>query len=350
MTGLRYFIFGVAAFSLSTSMAAAQEYRSWDRNNDGVIARSEWRGALQEFRERDWNNDGVLSGTELRDRTQSGQESAEFVSLDRNGDGRLNRGEWRGDRAAFLRADRNNDNMVSRAEYVNMNAGYGDQDITNFDSLDTDNSNRIERNEWSGTRVAFNRLDTNRDGMLTRRELDAGDAVGAGYDEFDARDGNNNGVISRNEWREDASAFNRFDINNDGVISRREYTAVDSGSTIQDTVIVNPRQAWTDSGTYVNAGDVVTFRADGTIQMVSGGDDRATPAGSLSGRRAANSPRPDQPAGALLVRVGNGNVEALGPSNTFTARTNGRIYFGVNDDHFDDNSGEYRVYVTVDAR
>ncbi len=68
MTGLRYFIFGVTAFSLSTSIAAAQDYRSWDRNNDGVIARSEWRGALQEFRERDWNNDGVLSGAELRDR------------------------------------------------------------------------------------------------------------------------------------------------------------------------------------------------------------------------------------------------------------------------------------------
>jgi Ca2+-binding EF-hand superfamily protein len=352
MTGLRYFIFGVTAFSLSTSIAVAQDYRSWDRNNDGVIARSEWRGALQEFRERDWNNDGVLSGAELRDRL-SDPTSAEFNSLDRNGDGRLNRGEWRGDRAAFFSADRNNDNMVSRAEYMNMDAGYGDQDITNFDALDVNNNNRIERGEWSGTRIAFNRLDLNRDGTLTRRELDAGeraDAAVAGYDEFDARDGNNNGVISRGEWREGAAAFNRFDVNNDGVISRREYTAVDSGSTIQDTVIVNPRQPWTDSGTYVNAGDVVTFRSDGTIQLVVGGDDRATPAGSLSGRRAANSPRPDQPAGALLVRVGNGNVEALGPSNTFTARSNGRIYFGVNDDHFDDNSGEYRVHLTVDAR
>ncbi len=150
-----------------------------------------------------------------------------------------------------------------------MNAGYGDQDITNFDALDVNNNNRIERGEWSGTRIAFNRLDTNRDGTLTRRELDGGDAVVAGYDEFDARDGNNNGVISRSEWREGAAAFNRFDVNNDGVISRREYTAVDSGTTIQDTVIVNPRQPWTDSGTYVNAGDVVTFRSDGTIQMVS---------------------------------------------------------------------------------
>ena len=351
MTGLRYFIFGVTAFSLSTSIATAQGYRSWDRNNDGVVARSEWRGSVQEFRELDWNNDGVLSGAELRDRV-SNQDSSEFLSLDRNGDGRLNRGEWRGDRAAFLRADRNNDNMLSRSEYLNMNAGYGDQDITDFETLDVNNSNRIERGEWSGTRVAFNRLDVNNDGTLTRRELEGtgNDAVAAGYDEFDSRDYNNNGVISRGEWRDGAAAFNRFDVNNDGVISRREYTAVDSGSTIQDTVIVNPQQPWTDSGTYVNAGDVISFRADGTIQMVTGGDDRATPAGSVSGRRAPNSPRPDQPAGALLVRVGNGNVEALGPSNTFTAQTSGRIYFGVNDDHFDDNSGQYRVYLTVDAR
>jgi Ca2+-binding EF-hand superfamily protein len=350
MTGLRRFIFGATVFSLSIGTASAQVYRTWDRNNDGVVARSEWRGTAQEFRERDWNNDGVLSGAELRDNTWNDREnSAEvFASLDRNRDGRLNRGEWRGDRAAFLRADRNNDNMVSRGEFLNLDAGYGDPDITDFEALDIDNSNRVERDEWTGTAVAFNRLDSNDDGVITRREMAVSDAIVAGTDSFEAHDGNNNGVISRNEWRNGAAQFNRYDSNNDGVISRREYATSDSA--IQDTVIVDPRRLWTDSGTYVNAGDVITFRADGTIQMVTGGDDRSTPAGSITGRRAANAPRPDQRAGALLIRVGNGNVEALGASGTFTARTSGRLYFGVNDDHLDDNSGEYRVWLSVDAR
>src|SRR6266850_574211 len=37
-------------------------YADLDRNHDGVIARSEWRGSPNSFRMRDWNGDGVLSG------------------------------------------------------------------------------------------------------------------------------------------------------------------------------------------------------------------------------------------------------------------------------------------------
>ena len=89
-----------------------------------------------------------------------------------------------------------------------------------------------------------------------------------------------------------------------------------------------------------------TFRADGSSQLRTGTNDPATPAGSLTGRNANNSPRPDRPAGALLVRVGN-TIEAVGANGTFNARTSGRLYLGVNDDHFPDNSGEYRVFVSV---
>ncbi len=47
--------------------------------------------------------------------------------------------------------------------------------------LDENGSDRIERNEWRGTRPALNRLDLNRDGVLSRREL-ASDAVVARAD------------------------------------------------------------------------------------------------------------------------------------------------------------------------
>ncbi len=111
-------------------------------------------------------------------------------------------------------------------------------------------------------------------------------------------------------------------------------------------IIVDSRQEWTDTGMFVNAGDLVTFRAQGTILMTTGADDRATPAGSLTGRTASNSPRPDQRAGTLLLRIGNA-MEAAGASGTFRARTSGRLYLGVNDDHFADNSGEYRVVLSI---
>ena len=56
MAGLRLLI-SLLALPLLSASAAAQDYRAWDRNNDGVITRSEWRGTLQQFRERDVNRD-----------------------------------------------------------------------------------------------------------------------------------------------------------------------------------------------------------------------------------------------------------------------------------------------------
>jgi hypothetical protein len=100
----------------------------------------------------------------------------------------------------------------------------------------------------------------------------------------------------------------------------------------------------------VDVGDVVTYRAQGNIQLSTGGDDRATPAGSLSGRNARNSPRPDQKAGGLLIRVGNASVGFLGDSGSFTAQNSGEVFLGVNDDHFEDNSGEYRVMLSIRQR
>src|SRR5436309_6163852 len=41
-------------------------YGDMDRDGDGVITRSEWRGTRQAFDAADWNRDGVLSGDEVR--------------------------------------------------------------------------------------------------------------------------------------------------------------------------------------------------------------------------------------------------------------------------------------------
>jgi Ca2+-binding EF-hand superfamily protein len=299
MAGLRLLISVLTVIPLLMAEAAAQDYRLWDRNRDGVITRSEWRGTPQDFRERDGNRDGVLSGDEL---PQQGldDDSEAFASIDRNRDGIISRSEWRGDRAAFLRADRNRDSQITRSEFMNSNAGFVDDDLADFDVLDENANGRIERLEWRGTGPAFNRLDINRDGVLNRREF-ASDAVVARADPID------------------------------------------------DVILVDPRQEWTDTGIFVNPGDVVTFRAQGTIQMTTGADDRATPAGSLTGRTASNSPRPDLRAGMLLVRIGDA-IEAAGASGTFRARNSGRLLLGVNDDHFADNSGEYRMRLSISPR
>jgi hypothetical protein len=62
--------------------------------------------------------------------------------------------------------------------------------VGDLNPLDSDNSGRIERDEWNGMRTAFNRLDVNNDVALSRQEFSANDAVVAGSDDFDLLDTN----------------------------------------------------------------------------------------------------------------------------------------------------------------
>ena len=89
-------------------------FRGMDRNRDGVITRSEWRGNSNSFRNQDWNGDGVLSGREVR---TGGQRANRRVdATDSNRDGVISRGEWRGSRSEFNRIDLNRDGHISRNE------------------------------------------------------------------------------------------------------------------------------------------------------------------------------------------------------------------------------------------
>ena len=44
---------------------ASDRFGGLDRNGDGRISRDEWRGSERSFEVHDWNNDGVLSGDEV---------------------------------------------------------------------------------------------------------------------------------------------------------------------------------------------------------------------------------------------------------------------------------------------
>ena len=99
------------------SVVTNTRFRGMDRDRDGVITRSEWRGNSRSFQNQDWNNDGVLSGREVRSnavRARSRNTRVEAVDLDRNGV--IARNEWRGTRSEFNRIDRNNDGLITSAE------------------------------------------------------------------------------------------------------------------------------------------------------------------------------------------------------------------------------------------
>lgn len=239
--GLRYCASERTTRTPAASQADEMRFHEMDRNNDGVIARNEWRGSAQSFRVHDWNGDGLLSGDEVRagagrressledrdfdpaveDRVPAWSEAG-FSNIDRNRDGRITSNEWYYDIQAFRRADRNRDGTLSRAEF--LATGVDDDRDDRFEYLDVNANGRIERNEWHGSRDGFDILDRNNDNVLNRAEA-GGDARGGTWDRFATLDVNRNGGISLDEWHWSRRSFDERDVNRDGVLTRREFSS-----------------------------------------------------------------------------------------------------------------------------
>ena len=169
---------------------------------------------------------------------------------------------------------------------------------------------------------------------------------------FAALDANHDERITRAEWRFSDDSFRRADRNGDGVVTRREFLGEDESPTTSmasgPPIVVNATERWTDTGIYVATGDELQITASGTITLSSNGSDRATPRGALSGRSAPDSPLPQQVAGALIGRVGEGQAFYIGDgSSRIRAPESGRLFLGINDDFLADNSGSFRVTLAV---
>ena len=151
-------------------------FRRMDTNNDGVIARTEWRGNPRTFDTYDWNNDGRLSGDEVsviaqRRGNRNGQDDEvalddRFDYLDINGNGYIELNEWDGGQNAFGRLDTNDDRRLTRGEFNNSN----NRNANNFTAIDMNRDGRIGLDEWPWSHTSFDRQDTNRDGVVSREE------------------------------------------------------------------------------------------------------------------------------------------------------------------------------------
>jgi hypothetical protein len=120
-----------------------------------------------------------------------------------------------------------------------------------------------------------------------------------------------------------------------------------SGATLNGrTVQVNANQPWTDTGIDVNVGDKVAFQANGEITFGRSAGMTATPDGN-PGFHDAKYPDPKVPVGALIGRVGQkGQPFGIGSqAQPLPMPASGRLYLGVNDNDYSDNSGSYSVVV-----
>ena len=230
-----------------------------------------------------------------------------------------------------------------------------DASVGRFRNMDTDGDGVVTRAEWRGSAQAFRNNDRNGDGVLSgeevRRPDEGGDTIGRTVPgQFAELDVNQDRRISRDEWRGSRRSFDALDVNGDGVLTRRELAdnATEPVGTSGLAVVVNPVQRWTDTGLVVRDGDILSLDANGRVQLSNDANDIAGPAGAFSDRRAAQAPLSQDPAGALIARIGNSQPIFLGGRSSIVVRNSGRLFLGVNDDHLADNRGEYRVRVGID--
>lgn len=104
--------------------------------------------------------------------------------------------------------------------------------------MDANNDGIITRDEWRGNDVSFRNQDWNCDGVLSGDELRPGakktrrckkDEIRftkGDAREFGILDRNGDGVISRSEWLSDISIFIDLDVNKDGVLTPDEFARV----------------------------------------------------------------------------------------------------------------------------
>ena len=211
---------------------------------------------------------------------QNQQEQMRFQGLDRNKDGIITRNEWNGNDQSFSNEDWNGDGVLSGDEVRPGARRAGDllsseRNASRFRDLDRNNDGVITRDEWRGDRKAFDRLDTSRNGMLNRDEFFTSNDDPAGR--FADLDRNNNGVIARNEWDDDRQAFDRLDANRNGVLSRDEFfmRGQDGEFAILDTNRDNKiaRSEWRgDSGAF-NRMDTNRNDALSRDEFLARGDD-----------------------------------------------------------------------------
>src|SRR4030095_14801549 len=111
------FVVVASAGAVHAKKKYKMKYRGLDTNKDGILQRQEWNGSEESFQEHDWNSDGVLSGNEVLPGAKKPDVADRFHALDRNQDGIISRTEWSESSDSFNRLDVNHDGVLTHPEY-----------------------------------------------------------------------------------------------------------------------------------------------------------------------------------------------------------------------------------------
>lgn len=115
---------------------------------------------------------------------------------------------------------------------------------------------------------------------------------------------------------------------------------------VGDGIAVHANRPWTDTGLVVRSGEAMRFAASGEIKFGMGDTQRANADGNAEVRNTS-FPVSSAPVGALIGRIGTGEPFLIGSrTEPITMGRTGRLFLGINDDGFGDNTGQFVVKVT----
>ncbi len=113
------------------------------------------------------------------------------------------------------------------------------------------------------------------------------------------------------------------------------------------SVNIPATQPYTDTGIDITVGSSLSITASGVI-FITPSDTGHTPAGSPSCIATSGFNAPGLTCWSLIAKIGaNGKPFEVGTSTGLSVATSGRLFLGVNDNVFSDNSGSWTASVTV---
>lgn len=113
-------------------------------------------------------------------------------------------------------------------------------------------------------------------------------------------------------------------------------------------VVVPGNQTWTDTGTFVSAGQEIVITASGGVSMGAGWP-LYPPAGKPPHCDGGGFPAGELPCWSLIGRVGDGPIFYVGNGTRLTATNSGQLFLGVNDNIVADNTGSWVANIGIPA-
>jgi Ca2+-binding EF-hand superfamily protein len=244
--------------------------KNMDTDGDGKLTRGEWTGQKKYYNQIDANGDGHLTLTELtvhyaslansgggknsgakgkakKSKTKKTKNPKTMVkNMDKDGDGLIDREEWTGQAAFYDKIDTDRDARLTIAELTvhlaalakskdgKKSGTKGKDPKSMIKKMDADDDGLLAREEWTGEKDKFDQFDADQDGRLTAEEIAAGLAAAAESKKMEPKDPeamikkfdtDGDSLLTREEWKGKAEAYDKMDADRDAHVTLAELTA-----------------------------------------------------------------------------------------------------------------------------